>query len=220
MHKNILIIVLFLVSGCHNVYEIKVNSDGSAVVDHKMRFIYEDEILLRDSTLISEANIVGGPDESTLTVSESMTEFYRNSKVIKDFKWTANRNYYFDASYKITTIDSIGNYLDPFTDYVQPIFEYSEEKFSMICPPGEVMSPAEGDDDDLWDDKAFPAIFIEFNFQFENKIYGCSTNEENLKIEHSNKELNIKFNFTELFYKTENTEFEVYFKPQKLGCSH
>jgi hypothetical protein len=52
--------------------------------------IYKDDILLRDSTLITEAEGVGDEPDGIQTISESMVEPFENSKVIKKFRWIAN----------------------------------------------------------------------------------------------------------------------------------
>jgi hypothetical protein len=102
-------------------------------------------------------------------------------RLFREFEWSANKKNFFNGSYQITTIDSLGNYLDVFYNYVNTVFKLEKDKFTMTCPPGgEYMT--HGDD-------TFGAIFIEMNVKFPQKVYGCSYNAEKFNMKHSVKKL-------------------------------
>jgi hypothetical protein len=102
----------------------------------------------------------------------------------------------------------LGNYIDTFFRYVNPVFHYTKEKFRMDCPTGNVNSIA--------DEKTFGAIFIEMNLQFPSKIYGYMSNEPKLDVEYSENKLHLRFRLKDLFYRNESAGLLVFFTKPSL----
>lgn len=204
MNKLLTAIIPFLLFACNSIYQIEIYKDGTGHVNHKIYCLYDEEILKKDTSLTKQAKTIGGKPDATQLTSEESVQPYLNTKTISNFKWKTNKKIYFDASYDIGNIDSLGAYIDAVDNYVEPIFKFNKDEFIMICPPGS--------EDVHVDSSTFGAIFVELHFKFPYPIETVVCNNQNIKYFFSKREMSLKFRLEQLFYFDTTSEVRVLFK--------
>jgi len=200
--KNILLFSIFFIS-CNKVINITINKDGSALVKEKMILLYKDDILLKDSTLTKVANFVGEKSsEGYSTVGDDYDSFYKKSKIIHKYKSVSNKRKYFESSYFIDNIDSLGYYLYQEDSILVPEFIFTKDEFYLKCYTEE---------NTYWNEDYYDGIFIDLNIKFPNKIMSVDCNNLKVNYKFKKNKLWISSNLRPLFYSKNPTIIIVHF---------